>query len=602
MRKFTVVVLDTGKSIDQIPICSYEIKEDNSNYLVEKNEAIDYIGHGTAIIDIIKKELSDDVDIICVKMFDNDYAIKEEKFIFSLEFIYSSISCDILHISSGICQCDNYKSLYNICKKIYDRGTIIVSAFDNTGAVSFPAAFPFVIGVDTTDSRLDKKEFEVVEGSIVNVRTTNSSFRVKWTTPPTAIVWGSSFSSVYITVKLVEYLRTGCSNKIDSIMSYLKDHSRKIYPNSVSAHNNELSPLIIKKAIIFPFNKEIHSLARFESMLEFKVVNFFDTKYGGKIGKSIKKVLNLKTDSDKQIKNIEELNWDDKFDTLILGHCEELSKLSHFDWMEWVVKKASEHSKQIYSFDNITKYCNNITIKYAYPKVDNKMCPINHFGKLYFVNKPVLAILGTSSKQGKYTLQLSLRQELQKIGYNVGQLGTEPSGQLFGFDKVYPMGYNSTVSISGFNAISLLNKWMWEISIENDPDIILVGGQSGTIPYSFTNLNQIPLNQLEFLLGIRPDSVVLCINAHDEIDYIKRTIYVIESLCECKVIALMLFPVKTVNKEHQFGFTNYIINSVEFQTIKRNVEMQIERPLFLLGDSNDLCDLTSLIIKYFQNE
>lgn len=52
---------------------------------------------------------------------------------------------------------------------------------------------------------------------------------------------------------------------------------------------------------------------------------------------------------------------------------------------------------------------------------------------LYRISTPVLAVCGTSSKQGKFTLQLELRKRFCEMGYKVGQIGTEPNSLLLGW-------------------------------------------------------------------------------------------------------------------------------------------------------------------------
>ena len=84
---------------------------------------------------------------------------------------------------------------------------------------------------------------------------------------------------------------------------------------------------------------------------------------------------------------------------------------------------------------------------------------------LYRIATPIIGVFGTSSKQGKFTLQLKLRELLLKQGYSVGEIGTEPTSQLFGKEYVFPMGYNSTVYIEHNDIISYLNAALYDISI-----------------------------------------------------------------------------------------------------------------------------------------
>ena len=59
-------------------------------------------------------------------------------------------------------------------------------------------------------------------------------------------------------------------------------------------------------------------------------------------------------------------------------------------------------------------------------------------------------------------------------------IGTEPSALLYGMDYVFPIGYNSSVYISGFDVIRYLN-YIINILCEKGNDLILVGSQSGTV-------------------------------------------------------------------------------------------------------------------------
>lgn len=60
----------------------------------------------------------------------------------------------------------------------------------------------------------------------------------------------------------------------------------------------------IKKAALFPFNKEMHSILRFEDKLDFEITDVYDTKYSLRVGKNTNK--EVKSDSSGHIiKNIE---------------------------------------------------------------------------------------------------------------------------------------------------------------------------------------------------------------------------------------------------------------------------------------------------------
>jgi uncharacterized NAD-dependent epimerase/dehydratase family protein len=233
-----------------------------------------------------------------------------------------------------------------------------------------------------------------------------------------------------------------------------------------------------------------------------------------------------------------------------------------------------------------------------YPSIIEQNIPKSYCGKLRHIGKPVIGVFGTSSRQGKYTVQLDLRRRLLRDGYQIGQLGTEPTAPLFGFDACYPVGYSSTVKISGLDAISTINYLMGQIEDRN-PDIILVGGQSQTISLSTGNVGLYTLYNQELLLGSEPDICILCVNSIDEISYIQRTIQYLESWIETKVLALVLYPVERNLRWSVFGNT---INSISEERLgEKQIEFEkaIGLPTYLLNSTSDMEALYQKCISHF---
>ncbi len=300
----------------------------------------------------------------------------------------------------------------------------------------------------------------------------------------------------------------------------------------------------------------------------------------------------------KSIKNINDIDWT-SFDTLILGHTDELSLLIHkSNFKKEIVEKARKFGKQIYSFDDLSRLGYENSSDLFYPKIDNDSLPPSRFGMLYRISKPVVGVFGTSSKQGKFTLQLKLRELLLQRGYNVGQIGTEPSAVLFGMDYCFPMGYNASVYINETDYITYLNNIVNDLCIKNK-DIILVGSQSGTVPYDTGNIVQYTLPQLSFLMGTQPDCVVLCVNPFDDIEYIQRTIMFIESSVDCKVIAIVVFPLDIKDNWAGMYGLKEIINPEKYIDIKRKLFVQFKLPVFKLGNDTDMDNLIKIIEDYF---
>lgn len=64
----------------------------------------------------------------------------------------------------------------------------------------------------------------------------------------------------------------------------------------------------------------------------------------------------------------------------------------------------------------------------------------------------------------KVYASIKLRRKFIEKGAKVGQIGTEPSALLYGYDNVCPIGYGSNVRISDYRFISAVNKMFFEVS------------------------------------------------------------------------------------------------------------------------------------------
>lgn len=555
---------------------------DNEKKVLKTDDFEDKIGHGTAIYSIVKKKCNFS-QIKMIKIFEDTLSISENEFYHILEYIYMNEDADIINMSLGINICIQHNRLYELTKKITNKGTIIVSAFDNNGSISFPAAFENVIGVDGSRYISSDSEYELLEDSIINIRTKGTVSRVAWINPDYIVTNGNSFSCAYATTIIAREINENKFNLHRYINLKNCNKERDLFPK-----------FKINKAAIFPFNKEMHSIIRFNNLLSFELMDIYDSKYSGRVGASVCRILNDYNIQDRIIKDINCIEWE-TIDTLILGHLDELEILTRNARLKMdLIKLAFENNVNIYCFDTV-EFEENPHI--YFPKISEVDIPKNRFGKLYRNPKPILGVFGTSSSQGKFTLQLSIREQLIKLGYKVGQLGTEPSSLLYNMDYVFPFGYNNTVNISSVDYITVLNNKLQNIS-QSGCDIIIVGSQSGTIPYDTSNTAFFPINQIAFLYGTLPDAVILAVNFKEDIDYIRRTINFIESSVDTKIIALSLFPMKF--KENFAGFTGSKerVQSGELLEMKNKLKNEFDLPVFILRE--DIENLIDTIIDFFE--
>ena len=131
------------------------------------------------------------------------------------------------------------------------------------------------------------------------------------------------------------------------VVEYLKN-VYEYQPTRCSIPKNP--QFVIKRAILFPFNKEIRSMVRFSDDLPFEIVDVYDVKHSLNIGYTTNEILQENTVPEFKIKNINDIAWN-SFDTLIIGCVKELlSAYNSNSILKDLIKSAIEQNKNIYSF------------------------------------------------------------------------------------------------------------------------------------------------------------------------------------------------------------------------------------------------------------
>lgn len=591
-----IIIIDSGidKSYDIFKRCII-----NGYSIINGKLDSDYndeFGHGTAVASIICKNIKDVFELLCVKIFKNEFAESNDLLI-ALNLIYETEDPSIINISAGVTQTELKYELNEICSKLREKGFIIIAGYDNYGAISYPAYFDNVIGVVGSNQLKRNEEYIYVENSPVNIIAKGVAQTLLWKNGETNYVSGSSFSVPYITIKLYNLFKK--YNDYKTIIDIFKRDAININylhgNKNIEKWNNN-----VKNAVIFPFNKETHALIRNQQALSFNIVGIYNFKHLGNVGKNTKELLN--TDNEYIIQNIQKLDWTEKFDLFILSHYDQVVEIINFNIEKEIIDKCLKYNKNLFLFDDRI-LTDEIKQKfkdkglYIYTSKYDNLDLNNNYDKLFIYNTPVISILGTSSKQGKFSLQLSLVQKFIDLGYNVGQLGTEPNSELFGMDFAFPIGFNSNIRTSGSAIIQKIN-YLMNIIDDKKYDLIITSGQSNCIPYQIRNLQDISLNSYEFLLGTNPDVVLLCVNYEDELEYILRTIKYVEGLVDCKVLALVLFPLKKRITWSGLYMDNDLYELEDLINKAKNLTELTNIKVFINGDNEDLNSIANLCIEY----
>lgn len=603
-----VALFDSGINDKRAEICKERIQHIRTD-LYDKDSR-DNVGHGTAIAYILQKYIKD-AFILSYKLFDNDYITLETDIIEALWDIYENeLDVQLINISSGATYISNYEKFYEICSKLSGRGCIIVAAYDNEGSISYPAAFDNTIGVFWDNNVRNVREHIFIENSQLEILGYAGKQRLPWGDREFKYVGGSSFATPYITAKVAEYQRQKKDISLVEVKKLLRQEAAytiKMPPiTAKSEQNNKLeNALKIKKAIIFPFNKETHAIIANTDLIKFEIVGIFDYKFSSKIGKSTDELVYGESVVNLTIKKFEDIVWEDDFDTIIVGHVKTINNIMKTDYIETILKKCNRYKKSSFFFDDIRKY--NTQIK----KIESKGCKVlNHYihnlhianfpcGSYHKIASPTIAVVGTGSCQGKYNVQLSLRRRFMKDGYKIGQVGTEPSAHLFGMDITFSNGYDNKYFELGQKEMLYINEEIFRIGKR---DIILLGTQSQIIPFQFGNLGFLTPHQHNMLVALEPDCTILCINYDDDDRYIKRTLNVLENYYMTQVIAIVVFPFYRHRCWNVRDQPSSRIEKSKEESIKKELYERYGVPVFVNGNKLDMDELYNACISFFSVE
>ena len=148
MKRVKIAILDTGLAdeYDDPRICEKkQIFYNYDNEIVYVDGATDYNGHGTSCVDVIL-HYAESVELYILRFLDISGNARVDVFEKAMEIVEQK-DVDIITVcASFIAEMDN-EHIRNICKRISDKGKIIVAAVENGKQTSAIACYPEVIGV-----------------------------------------------------------------------------------------------------------------------------------------------------------------------------------------------------------------------------------------------------------------------------------------------------------------------------------------------------------------------------------------------------------------------------------------------------------------------
>lgn len=521
-----------------------------------QEEPKDYLGHGTAVASVALKGISD-IELISICPGINESGIPDR--IISIEDLVKSLEkaiiegSSIINISMGSTEFSKREQIDLICKKAKDNGVLIVASEATNGYPSLPWSCNGVLRVRCTNQIPENIIIGKNQIGVDSIIVQHGAFRIITKENKKFFATGNSYASPYV-VNMI--LKAKCSINEEMICSALGISKRK--KNRIIKMLNQNIPIFTKnissikekttknkeRIILLPFNKEMHSILRFNRLFNYEVICVVDPIKKGPIKKYTPELDD--TVDDIPIYNCLGANRN-KADTLIIGHVDRLKRFGdRFNLYSILEENLNNTKMNVFSFipvqnEWVEKYSQSgLTITFP-PIIDKKM--FNSINLIvrnnYPIAKPVVGVFGTSSAQGKLTLQVLLKLGLEALNYKCFFLSTENHAQLFDADYVVADGYgnNSTMKLDADSKSQFLKKLMVYIDNTSKADLILTGGQSRLIPFDISTHTF--LRSASFLEGVCPDLAIVVINPLiDPKEYIEDTIIALKAVYKCRTVAL----------------------------------------------------------------
>lgn len=597
------------------------LDKQNTEKVEYKSDYEDHLGHGTACAGIIGRK-APQAEVYPVRIFHRDWATDTGILCAGIQWCIDN-GMHLINLSLGTIDPNALDELENVCKQALENNVIIVAGMSEDSQRSYPACLSSVYGV-IAGKNLKGYEYYFNPTAEAEFVARGDRQRVDWIGGKQAFVAGSSFAVPHIVGILAQFLQKDrfFGSSISKRHDVLERFSLSQRPEPAEPNNNlkfystqrstkKLSDVYkktdvsgFKEAAIYPYNKEMHSLVRFPELLPFKIKHVVDVTGRLTIGKDSGELIGGKRNEIPIERDLESIVEDS--DSLILGYLDEVSRIRKQNLLKDALELALKYKTHVFSLTPIAtlneprliqEFRDN-NVQCLSPTItDNDFLRITqNFNWQEPSQVPIVGIFGTGSQQGKFTAQLVLRKALEEKGIRIGQLGTEHQSPLFGFDFTFPNGYNAfdNIQIPMEAHIQFLHAIMKGIE-HNNPDLIIVGGQSNVVPYSYAQRSQLyTLTTLITVMGTVPDAYILVVNANDEEDYIRDTIQVLEGLGNGKVILLM-FSDKMKEVSMRFGKpqTKYRpLNSQELVDTKIRLETDFKLPAIPIvgGESEKLSD------------
>lgn len=618
-----IAIVDSGIDPNHPRLASCQLngvavlKDANGSFEYQESSQ-DALGHGTAIASIIHKHIPD-AQLIGVKIFEDALTADEKTVIAAVKWCLDN-DVDVINLSLGIITDNPTPELSQVCEQAYLQGKVIIAATHYDASVyCFPADFPYVLRVNSGNiKKSDDYGVATNNKNSTEFLAKGSIQRVAWKDQTFNVVNGSSYACAHFTGIVAKHLADKGFQGIENLTEELLKTARKDFQCLHHSSKARIESIpTVRPADLDHVGKELFSSERMNWVGRYAVFPYSEKEISSMLSllESCGKEKPYCIDYPRSIGSREaickiptEQEWD-KIDTLVCGYFHDHPFEANVQFGNELIRQAIERDKNLFLFDQNFNGQISRSIPDSYqgkiytPIVDSQLYQkVMQFSYLPKVNIPVVAVIGTSNRQGKFTAQIRMKNLFEKEGYKVSLLTTEPHGELLDSDFAFPYGFSSTVKLTRTLWRPCLRTIMKGITYYNNPHIIFTGTQSGLLPKYNPSIGNETCS-LDFLLGVEPDALVCVINPQDTLETIQNTIMLAETCMGAKSNVLF-FAMTPWQRDYQSGSQNtyahhQFLNEEEYEERRVYFESHLHKTVLNIMDQKHENQIVKLTQDFF---
>jgi Subtilase family len=572
-----IVIIDTGVETKHKALrncSSFEgltiIQKSTTDFEIIKESFEDEIGHGTGVLSIICEHINR-FDPYIIKL----QGINEYSEDLLCEGIYHALKVDkvkIINISLGILTDAPSERLKKLCADAHEMGVLIVaSAHSNTHKPCYPAYFENVFGVGK-GYFLSEKLYQYIPNNKTNILAKGTQQKIATLNNSYGFSDGTSYATAHFTGILYNILQHFRGNNIQDVISEIKNKSTQpiIEVPLNYTKTEEVLSYEINSSQQFNFyssiNGNVQNIALFPiSCIDLRDIVLNKSLFNKKIVLGIDflgcedTIANSGIPIIKHIPNEEEMNL---FDTIVISNITDGYGIDDFKFE--ILRQFVKYNKNIITWNTpmysiiqqiINKENNQYQGKIYYPHYSETFMRESYLNLSLPPGEsiPSLPIIEMEKNNEGFVHQYILSNILEKRGYNVSNIVTDPHGILFGnTDIVFPFTTRRMVDLEWEKWGVFLRLAKRLIAYRKHPDIFISGVNNILLDFKHTTNTDGSdlLKKTIFLKGVKPDAYIGVISSEENVDQIEKIQTYLDSVFAIEPLFFLTTQPKSLNRRY----------------------------------------------------